>query len=56
MNSGVLSAAPRPKSTRYDQVSLVVQAVVHDAMTGHTTPEAAVRRLARELAEIARRG
>jgi multiple sugar transport system substrate-binding protein len=56
LRASVLTAAPRPKSPRYDQVSLVVQAVVHDAMTGHTTPEAAVRRLARELAEIARRG
>ncbi|WP_327721528.1 ABC transporter substrate-binding protein [Streptomyces sp. NBC_00490] len=56
LRASVLTAAPRPKSPRYDQVSLVVQAVVHDAMTGHTTPAAAVRRLARELAEIARRG
>ncbi|MGW1891831.1 ABC transporter substrate-binding protein [Streptomyces sp. NPDC002004] len=56
LRASVLAAAPRPKSPRYDQVSLAVQAVVHDAMTGHQTPEAAVRRLARELAEIARRG
>jgi multiple sugar transport system substrate-binding protein len=56
LRAGVLAAAPRPKSPRYDQVSLVVQAVVHDAMTGHQTPEAAVRRLARELADISRRG
>jgi multiple sugar transport system substrate-binding protein len=35
---------------------MVVQAVVHDAMTGHSTPEAAVRRLTRELADISRRG
>ncbi|WP_329295737.1 ABC transporter substrate-binding protein [Streptomyces sp. NBC_01455] len=52
LRSSVLSAAPRPKSPRYDQVSLVVQAVVHDAMTGHETSEVAVRRLARELAAI----
>ncbi|MCT9004966.1 ABC transporter substrate-binding protein [Streptomyces sp. NPDC054766] len=56
LRAGVLAAAPRPKSPRYDQVSLVVQAVVHDAMTGHQTPEAAVRRLARELADISHRG
>ncbi|MFE4547597.1 MULTISPECIES: ABC transporter substrate-binding protein [unclassified Streptomyces] len=52
LRSSVLSAAPRPKSPRYDQVSLVVQAVVHDAMTGHATSGAAVRRLAKELAAI----
>ncbi|MFB7781013.1 ABC transporter substrate-binding protein [Streptomyces bauhiniae] len=55
LRSSVLSAAPRPKSPRYDQVSLVVQAVVHDAMTGHETSAAAVRRLARELAAVPRR-
>ncbi|WP_171108993.1 MULTISPECIES: ABC transporter substrate-binding protein [Streptomyces] len=52
LRASVLAAAPRPKSPRYDQVSLVVQAVVHDAMTGRETPEGAVRRLARELAAI----
>ncbi|WP_328224629.1 MULTISPECIES: ABC transporter substrate-binding protein [unclassified Streptomyces] len=56
LRASVLKAAPRPKSPRYDQVSMVVQAVVHDAMAGHSTPEAAVRRLARELADISRRG
>ncbi|WAU80364.1 ABC transporter substrate-binding protein [Streptomyces sp. Qhu-G9] len=56
LRASVRAAAPRPKSPRYDQVSLAVQAVVHDAMTGHQTPEAAVRRLARELADISRRG
>ncbi|MFC5204148.1 ABC transporter substrate-binding protein [Streptomyces kaempferi] len=55
LRSSVLSAAPRPKSPRYGQVSLVVQAVVHDAMTGHVSPDAAVRRLAKELAAIAGR-
>ena len=49
LRASVLAAAPRPKSPCYDQVSLVVQAVVRDAMTGHETPAAAVRRLAREL-------
>ncbi|MFG2790835.1 ABC transporter substrate-binding protein [Streptomyces sp. NPDC048419] len=52
LRESVRSAAPRPQSPRYGQVSLVVQAVVHDAMTGHETPAAAVRRLARELAAI----
>ncbi|MET7390604.1 ABC transporter substrate-binding protein [Streptomyces sp. NPDC005529] len=55
LRAAILAAAPRPKSPHYDQVSLVVQAVVHDAMTGHQTPSAAVRRLARELAAISRR-
>ncbi|MFQ6146815.1 ABC transporter substrate-binding protein [Streptomyces seoulensis] len=49
LRAAVLSAAPRPKSPRYEQVSLVVQAVVHDALTGRETPGQAVRRLAREL-------
>ncbi|MET8943377.1 ABC transporter substrate-binding protein [Streptomyces sp. NPDC004542] len=49
------AAKPRPKSPHYDQVSLVVQAVVHDALTGQQTPAAAVRRLARELDAVARR-
>ncbi|MFJ5994549.1 ABC transporter substrate-binding protein [Streptomyces sp. NPDC092370] len=55
LRTSVLAAEPRPKSPRYDQVSLVVQAVVHDAMAGHQTPAAAVERLARELALISRR-
>ncbi|MFI9561944.1 ABC transporter substrate-binding protein [Streptomyces rishiriensis] len=55
LRESVLRAAPRPKSPRYDQVSLVVQAVVRDAMTGHETPEDAVRRLARELAAVSDR-
>ncbi|MFG2130205.1 ABC transporter substrate-binding protein [Streptomyces sp. NPDC048751] len=55
LRASVLAAAPRPKSPRYDQVSLVVQAVVHDAMSGRETPESAVRRLARELAAISHR-
>ncbi|MFE3639007.1 ABC transporter substrate-binding protein [Streptomyces sp. NPDC059168] len=49
LRAAVMSAEPRPTSPRYDQVSLVVQAVVHDALTGRQTPSAAVRRLAREL-------
>ncbi|MEV6170034.1 ABC transporter substrate-binding protein [Streptomyces sp. NPDC051954] len=55
LRESVLTAAPRPKSPRYDQVSLVVQAAVQDAMTGRQTPGDAVRRLARELAAVSRR-
>ncbi|WP_432139304.1 MULTISPECIES: ABC transporter substrate-binding protein [unclassified Streptomyces] len=55
LRAAVLAAAPRPKSPHYDQVSLVVQAVLHDALTGRETPESAVRRLARELAAVAHR-
>ncbi|GAA4815554.1 ABC transporter substrate-binding protein [Streptomyces ziwulingensis] len=55
LRAAVLSAAPRPKSPRYDQVSLVVQAVVHDALTGRQSTSAAVRRLAAELAAVAER-
>ena len=54
LRESVRTAAPRPKSPRYGQVSLVVQAVVRDAMAGHDTSEAAVRRLARELDAVAR--
>ena len=55
LRESVLAAAPRPKSPHYDQVSLVVQAVVHDAMSGRQTPGAAVRRLAGELAAVSSR-
>ncbi|MEV0244879.1 ABC transporter substrate-binding protein [Streptomyces sp. NPDC050674] len=55
LRTSVLAAAPRPKSAHYDQVSLVVQAVVHDAMAGRQTSGAAVRRLARELAAVSSR-
>lgn len=54
LRAAVLTAAPRPKSPRYDQVSLVVQAIVHDCLTGRQTPDAAVRRLAAELAAVAK--
>ncbi|WP_336322356.1 ABC transporter substrate-binding protein [Streptomyces lavendofoliae] len=55
LRSSVLAAAPRPKSPHYEQVTLAVQAVVHDAMAQRQAPEAAVGRLAGELAAIARR-
>ncbi|MCK8680836.1 ABC transporter substrate-binding protein [Streptomyces lichenis] len=55
LRESLLTAAPRPKSPHYEQVSLAVQAVAQDAMAQHQTPAAAVRRLAGELAAIARR-
>ncbi|MEU3607826.1 ABC transporter substrate-binding protein [Streptomyces sp. NPDC035033] len=55
LRASVLSAVPRPRSAHYDQVSLVVQAVVRDAMTGRETPGSAVRRMARELTALAHR-
>ncbi|MEU0372753.1 ABC transporter substrate-binding protein [Streptomyces sp. NPDC006283] len=56
LRQSVLSAVPRPKSPRYDQVSLAVQAVVQDVMALRQTPAEAVARLTRELEAIARRG
>ncbi|KPI11192.1 hypothetical protein OV450_3152 [Actinobacteria bacterium OV450] len=49
LRQSVLSAVPRPKSPRYDQVSLAVQAVAQDVMALRQTPEQATARLAREL-------
>ncbi|MEW2634914.1 ABC transporter substrate-binding protein [Streptomyces sp. NPDC048389] len=54
LRQSVLSAVPRPKSPRYDQVSLAVQAVAQDVMALRQTPADAVERLARELAAISR--
>ncbi|MEV4685816.1 ABC transporter substrate-binding protein [Streptomyces kurssanovii] len=56
LRQSVLSAVPRPKSPRYDQVSLAVQAVAQDVMALRQTPAEAVARLARELGTISRRG
>lgn len=56
LRESILTAEPRPKSPRYDQVSLAVQAVAHDVMALRQTPEQAVTRLERELEAIARRG
>ncbi|MGW0312949.1 ABC transporter substrate-binding protein [Streptomyces flavidovirens] len=56
LRRSVLAAEPRPKSPRYDQVSLAVQAVAYDALALRQTPEQAVDRLARELRAVARRG
>ncbi|KJY20592.1 MULTISPECIES: ABC transporter substrate-binding protein [Streptomyces] len=54
LRESVLSAVPRPKSPRYDQVSLAVQAVGQDVMALRQTPEEAVARLTRELGAISR--
>ncbi|MBT1093829.1 ABC transporter substrate-binding protein [Streptomyces sp. Tu102] len=54
LREAVLAAKPRPKSPRYDQVNLVIQAVVHDVMAQRETPESAIARLNRELEAIAR--
>ncbi|MGP4004071.1 ABC transporter substrate-binding protein [Streptomyces sp. 8N706] len=56
LEESVLTAKPRPKSPRYEQVNLAVQAVVHDALAQRQTPASAVARLQRELEAIARRG
>ncbi|MET9324723.1 ABC transporter substrate-binding protein [Streptomyces sp. NPDC003038] len=56
LRQSVLSAVPRPKSPRYDQVSLAVQAVAQDVTALRQTPEQAAARLARELRAISRKG
>lgn len=56
LRRSILSAQPRPKSPAYEQVSLVVQAVAHDALAQRQTPAEAVARLTRELDGIVRRG
>ncbi|MFF6792052.1 ABC transporter substrate-binding protein [Streptomyces filamentosus] len=52
LRESVLAAVPRPKSARYDQVSLAVQAVAQDVLALRASPEEGVRRLTRELAAI----
>lgn len=54
LRQSVLAAVPRPKSARYDQVSLAVQAVAQDLMARRETPDQAVARLARELGGVSR--
>ncbi|MBD3575603.1 MULTISPECIES: ABC transporter substrate-binding protein [Streptomyces] len=56
LRESVLSAVPRPKSPRYDQVSIAVQAVAQDLLALRQTPEQAVARLARELDALTRKG
>lgn len=55
LRRSILSAEPRTKSPRYDQVTLAVQAVAHDVLALRQTPAEAVARLKRELTAIARR-
>ncbi|MFJ7262030.1 ABC transporter substrate-binding protein [Streptomyces globosus] len=56
LRESVMSAVPRPKSPRYDQVSIAVQAVAQDLLALRQTPEQAVARLARELDALTRKG
>ncbi|WFB06049.1 ABC transporter substrate-binding protein [Streptomyces sp. LX-29] len=56
LKRSLLTAKPRPKSARYDQVSLATQAVVHQALIGRQDPREAVARLTRELQAVVRRG
>ncbi|MFD7835457.1 ABC transporter substrate-binding protein [Streptomyces sp. NPDC059761] len=53
LRQSILSAVPRPKSPRYGQVSLAVQAVGQDLLAQRESPDEAARRLARELGTIA---
>ncbi|MFE9773575.1 ABC transporter substrate-binding protein [Streptomyces sp. NPDC005931] len=54
LREAVLAAKPRPKSPRYDQVNLAIQAVVHDTMAQREAPAESIARLNRELEAIAR--
>ncbi|MDT0456382.1 ABC transporter substrate-binding protein [Streptomyces sp. DSM 41527] len=56
LKRGVLAAKPRLKSPHYDQVSLAVQAVMHDALVHRRSTNATVARLTRELRAIVDRG
>ncbi|AZS69724.1 ABC transporter substrate-binding protein [Streptomyces lydicus] len=56
LKRGVLAAKPRIKSPQYDQVSLAVQAVLHDALIHRRSTDATVARLTRELTAIVGRG
>ncbi|MCF3174733.1 ABC transporter substrate-binding protein [Streptomyces sioyaensis] len=56
LQRAVLAAKPRLKSPQYDQVSLAVQAVMHDALLHRRSTSATVARLTRELGAIVDRG
>lgn len=56
LKRSVLAARPRLKSPQYDQVSLAVQAVMHDALVHRRSTDATVARLERELRAIVSRG
>lgn len=52
LRRSVESAQPRPKSARYDQVSLAVAALTSDALNGRLSPARAIATLGRDLREI----
>ncbi|TJZ54451.1 ABC transporter substrate-binding protein [Streptomyces piniterrae] len=56
LKQSLLTARPRLKSPQYDQVSLAIQAVMHDALTHRRSTDATVARLTRELRAIVGRG
>lgn len=56
LKESVRTARPRPKSARYEQVSLVVAAVTYDALALRQTPEQALTRLQRELQDVVQGG
>ncbi|MEV7468796.1 ABC transporter substrate-binding protein [Streptomyces kronopolitis] len=56
LRRAVLAAKPRLKSPQYDQVSLAVQAVMHEALLHQRSTSATVARLTRELGALVHRG
>ncbi|MFG2289532.1 ABC transporter substrate-binding protein [Streptomyces sp. NPDC048595] len=56
LKRSILAARPRLKSPQYDQVSLAVQAVMHDALVHRRSTDATVARLVPELRAIVSRG
>lgn len=54
LRQSLLSARPRPKSPDYDQVTLAVSEIVHDALTLRRTPDETTARLSTELNAIVR--
>ncbi|WP_071654895.1 ABC transporter substrate-binding protein [Streptomyces gilvigriseus] len=52
LRQSILSARPRPKNPRYDQVSLAVAQNVYDALIGRRSPDGAAGRLAADLSAI----
>lgn len=52
LRRSVESAQPRPKSARYDQVSLAVAAVTSDALNDRISPRQAIATLDRDLRDI----
>lgn len=52
LRKSVESAEPRPKSARYDQVSLAVAAITSDALNGRLTPAQAIATMSQDLREI----